>query len=163
MDTNETDVQDEGQPLHRQLRKKCHGNRKDQRFRKKCRVRGMRPEKIEKLLEKRKNISRRSNQINGHLGNATGAETDPIVPNMTLIIEPNARLSAMVTTAPLNSHKRKRKEISQTGTNPALPKSISSISIAQPAPKKTKATLNRMPLVAMNDGQVNKNYRFVLL
>ena len=33
--------------------------------------------------------------------------------------------------------------------------------MGQPAPKKTKAAVIRMPLVTMNDGQINKGYRFV--
>ncbi|CAF4454495.1 unnamed protein product, partial [Adineta steineri] len=36
---------------------KCHGNRRDQRFRKKCRQRGMKSAIIEQLLNERKQIS----------------------------------------------------------------------------------------------------------
>ena len=39
-------------------RKKCHGNRKDQRFRKKYRAQGMKPENIEKKLARRKQIEK---------------------------------------------------------------------------------------------------------
>lgn len=35
-------------------KKKCHGNRKDQRFRRKCRAKGMKSRKIERLLHRRK-------------------------------------------------------------------------------------------------------------
>ena len=57
-------------------KKKCHGNRRDQRFRKKCRTRQMKPETIEKLLRRRKQIqntetySNKDNQAN---------TTDPIL------------------------------------------------------------------------------------
>jgi len=52
------------------IKKKCHGNRRDQRFRKKCRARQMKPETIEKLLRRRKQIqntetcSNKDNQAN---------------------------------------------------------------------------------------------------
>ncbi|CAF1394468.1 unnamed protein product [Rotaria magnacalcarata] len=39
-------------------RRKCHGNRKVQRFRKKCRARGMKPHNIEKKIKKRFGDSR---------------------------------------------------------------------------------------------------------
>ena len=165
MDTNETHMQEDAPPHHQQQRKKCHGNRKDQRFRKKCRVRGMKSGKIKKLLEKRKKISRRPNRINGHVRSGGGAETDTVAPSNALTMETNAPSMAMTTTTTSNTHKRKRDDLSQsqTTTNPMIQKSISSISIAQPALKKTKAVVIRMPLVTMNDGQINKSYRFVFL
>ena len=39
-------------------RRKCHGNRKLQRFRKKCRARGMKPHNIERKIKKRFGDSR---------------------------------------------------------------------------------------------------------
>ena len=157
MDTDETNNQEDAQPRHQQQRKKCHGNRKDQRFRRKCRVRGMKSGKIKKLLEKRKKISRRPNRMNGHAKNTRGAETDTVASSNTLTNGTNARLVVPATTASLNSHKRKRDDVSQSQTR------INSISMGQPAPKKTKAAVIRMPLVTMNDGQINKSYRFVFL
>jgi hypothetical protein len=42
------------QPVEeKKRRKKCHGNRKVQRFRKKCRARGMKPHNIERKIKKR--------------------------------------------------------------------------------------------------------------
>ena len=157
MDTNETNIQEDAKPRHQQQRKKCHGNRKDQRFRRKCRVRGMKSGKIKKLLEKRKKISRRPNRINSHVRNTRGAETDTIACVNTLTNGTNARLVVPATTAALNSHKRKRDDTSQSQTR------INSISMAQPASKKKKAHIVGMPLVTMNDGQINKSYRFVFL
>ena len=165
MDTNETNIQEDAQPRHQQQRKKCHGNRKDQRFRRKCRVRGMKSGKIKKLLEKRKKISRRPNRMNGHVRNLGGVETDTVAPSNASTMETNAQAMPMTTTTTSNTHKRKRDDLSQSRTtaNPMIPKSTSSVSIAQPAPKKTKAAVIRMPLVTMNDGQINKSYRFVFL
>ncbi|CAF3776948.1 unnamed protein product [Rotaria socialis] len=37
-------------------RKKCHGNRRNQRFRRKCRAEKMKPAEIEKLIKKRNRI-----------------------------------------------------------------------------------------------------------
>ena len=163
MDTNEANVQEEVQPPHQPQRKKCHGNRKDQRFRKKCRARGIKSEKIRKLLEKRKKVNHGQNGINVHARNMPGIETNTIPPNNNLIVEPIVQSILMAATAPANTHKRKRDESSQTGSNPTIPKSISSISIAQPTSKKTKPPMIRMPLVTMNDGRINKTYRFVFL
>ncbi|CAF3780799.1 unnamed protein product, partial [Rotaria sp. Silwood1] len=67
MDVNQDYIQhnnrqrlNQGEP-----KKKCHGNRRDQRFRKKCRARGMGPEKIEKLLQLRKKFhNKEKNQTN---------------------------------------------------------------------------------------------------
>ena len=42
--------------------KKCRGNRRDQRFRRKCRAQHMEPAKIEKLLKKRHRIQKKNQQ-----------------------------------------------------------------------------------------------------
>lgn len=44
-------------------KKKCHGNRNDQRFRKKYRIRGMKPETIEQLLRQRKEIQNNNKSL----------------------------------------------------------------------------------------------------
>ena len=49
-------------------RRKCHGNRKLQRFRKKCRARGMKPHNIEKKIKKRFGASR-TNQLTPIINN----------------------------------------------------------------------------------------------
>ncbi|CAF5189613.1 unnamed protein product, partial [Rotaria magnacalcarata] len=49
------------QPVQeKKRRRKCHGNRKGQRFRKKCRARGMKPHNIERKIKKRFGDSRRN-------------------------------------------------------------------------------------------------------
>jgi hypothetical protein len=70
MDINDTTtitVQDDRQVevvVQPKKKKKCHGNRKDQRFRRKCRVRGMNPREIERLLKKQKQMTTTVNQNN---------------------------------------------------------------------------------------------------
>lgn len=44
-------------------RKKCHGNRKLQRFRKKCRKRGLTKEEIEKLIDQYNHTDKGKNRI----------------------------------------------------------------------------------------------------
>ena len=165
MDTDETNVHDDVRSHPRQQRKQCHGNRKDQRFRNKCRARGMKSAKIKKLLEKRKQVNHGQNRINAHARDTRGAETNTIAPNTDLTVETIVQSVPTASTVPANTHKRKRDESSQsqTGSNPPIPKSISSISMAQPTSKKTKPPMIRMPLVTMNDGRINKNYRLVFL
>ncbi|CAM4986257.1 unnamed protein product [Rotaria socialis] len=49
---NENKLSD--QPVEeKKRRRKCHGNRKVQRFRKKCRAQGMKPQNIERKIKKR--------------------------------------------------------------------------------------------------------------
>jgi hypothetical protein len=48
MNVNNTNEQFDHQLRNQKQRKKCHGNRKDQRFRKKCRTRGMKSETVER-------------------------------------------------------------------------------------------------------------------
>ncbi|CAF1283492.1 unnamed protein product [Rotaria magnacalcarata] len=51
------DRQDNVLNLNQQVpRKKCHDNRRDQRFRRKCRAEKMEPAKIKKLIKKRNQI-----------------------------------------------------------------------------------------------------------
>ena len=95
---------------------KCHGNRRNQRFRRKCRAQGMKAAKIEKLLQHRnKNV------------NTTDRSTTNTV---------NRRPTEVAT----RFSKRKR-DISVQDFNSstsAIPKSTSSISILQPSLKKAK-------------------------
>ena len=50
MNTNQINRQQPSVP------KRCHGNRSNQRFRRKCRAKGMKPAKIEKLLQHRNQL-----------------------------------------------------------------------------------------------------------
>jgi hypothetical protein len=165
METNETNIHEEVQPAHEQQRAKCHGNRKDQRFRQKCRARGMKSGKITKLLEKIKQGNHRQNQINGNIQNMRGDVTETIAPSHTLTMETNAQSMPTAITTISNTHKRKRDDVSQsqTRTEPMIPRSLSSVSIAQPASKKTKPSMIRMSLMTTNDDRINKNYQLVFV
>ncbi|CAF5024463.1 unnamed protein product, partial [Rotaria socialis] len=67
MNVNKSHPIDDPASAHREqkTRKKCIGNRQDQRFRKKCRRRGMKADSIEKLLQAKKKIhNQRKNKTN---------------------------------------------------------------------------------------------------
>lgn len=127
--------------------KRCHGNRKDQRFRKRCRARGMKEKKIEKLLMKRKKIHhQRHPNTDNVTEQITAATTNP---------------STSITDRP----KRKRDDRS----NPTISKAISSISIAPSSPKKMKkkyqhpTTTTTMTMASSNNNrndvsEEKKNY-----
>ena len=87
-------------------RKKCHGNRKDQRFRKKYRAQGMKPENIEKKLARRKQIEK---------------------------IKTSTKNNDSATN--LNKRQREI-SIQELNTNHRLEKSTNSISMTQPLTKK---------------------------
>ena len=103
-------------------RKKCHGNRRNRRFRRKWRKRGMKPSKIEKLLKKRnrtdqnQRISRRDEYFKDFMND--------IYVDVPATTEPN-----------VNKRKREVPSHELTSTS-VVPKSISSISIRQPLRKK---------------------------
>ena len=59
MDINDNNNQNQDKLPNQQPKKTCHGNRRNQRFRRKCRQRGMTPSKIEKLLDKVKNPNKK--------------------------------------------------------------------------------------------------------
>jgi hypothetical protein len=109
-------------------RKKCHGNRKSQSFRKKCRARGMKPDTIEKRLQKRLRQHSKHKQVNEPV--ATGAATTTTI------------------------SKRKRDVSSLSLQQPArassiLPPSTSSLSMRQPPLKRTRqktSATTRLPV-----------------
>ncbi|CAF4964543.1 unnamed protein product, partial [Rotaria socialis] len=118
--------------------KKCTGNRQDQRFRKKCRARGIKADKIEKLLQakkkihnQRKNKTNNSTSITTHDNNILTTSKNVSIRNKDPSIRKKSKTNLM---------KRKR-DVSlqqQSNLNTTIPKSTSSISILQPALKKVK-------------------------
>ena len=123
-------------------RKQCHGNRRDQRFRKQRRALGMKPENIEKKLARRKQIEK--------LKNSTKNNDKHTTDSVTNLTKRNPEIS-----------------LQQLNTNHILAKSTSSISMAQPLTKKTKKEMNKTILhsfiVIINDKTTNMNYRLVIL
>ncbi|CAF1297315.1 unnamed protein product [Adineta steineri] len=91
MNTNDATIQDncplvDQQQQQQQRIKKCHGNQRDQRFRKICRKRGMQQAKIEQLLNKKKQINNnQNNRTNHHITNMTN-DTTLTTTTTTLII-----------------------------------------------------------------------------
>ncbi|CAF4365087.1 unnamed protein product, partial [Rotaria magnacalcarata] len=109
---NENKLSD--QPVQeKKRRRKCHGNRKVQRFRKKCRARGMKPHNIERKIKKRFGDSR-TNQPTSIVNNNDSIDHRP-----KTIITLNQSIKK-------TSIKRKREPV----------RSLSQFSISQPEPKK---------------------------
>ena len=148
-------LQQQEQQQQQKLRKKCHGNRRDQRFRRKYRALNMKSIKIEKMLKKRNKLNTRKTNVrstdkktNNHANVSSPILTDR---NTPIVLAPPT-----ATTTPkrrTNLTKRKR-DISlqdlKTHTT-IMPKSTSSISIAaQHKIKKQKTTMLNTSIQHMN-------------
>ncbi|CAF3385539.1 unnamed protein product [Rotaria socialis] len=111
---NENKLSD--QPVQeKKRRRKCHGNRKVQRFRKKCRARGMKPHNIERKIKKRFGDSR-TNQPTSIINNNDSIDHRP---KTIITLNQNIKNASI---------KRKRESV----------RSQSQFSISQPVPKKVK-------------------------
>lgn len=162
------------QQQQQQQRKKCRGNRRNQRFRRKCRAQGMKQAKIEKLLQNRNQINNNNNnndsyQTNSNtIRNMTNDNRQIKVIDKESTTEKNnssEQMITMATEAPVaNLNKRKRDiSLNDLKTNSTIPKSTSSISILQPSLKKkrNKKKKKTIPLKKIINNIINKNYRFV--
>ncbi|CAF5177972.1 unnamed protein product, partial [Rotaria magnacalcarata] len=163
MDVNNMDRQDNvaisiQEPLKE---KKCHGNRRNQRFRRKCRAEKMNPAKIKKLVKKRnrfynKNKKKKSNE-----------ESTKLKGGLAPAGKNYQTQSILQTTTSFNKRKRdiSSQQISSKITNQTIiPKSTSSISILQSSSKKMKnisAIMNDDTIINENNNDINKhiNYR----
>ena len=106
-------------------KKKCHGNRKLQRFKRKCRSRGMTEEQITQLISAR-NASEDNNQVD-----------NTIVTN-TSYIEKKANTKKR---RRFNKRKRsERKNEEQTNAITTTVRFMSQLSIGQSPPKKRRKT-----------------------
>ncbi|CAF3028976.1 unnamed protein product, partial [Rotaria sp. Silwood2] len=144
------------QPLQK---KKCHGNRKDQRFRKKCRVRGINPEKIEQKLARRKQIKQKKNSAKRNVKETNKSAVT--VPN-SANIRNQPTTTTMTTRRGINKRKRDT-SLQELNTNQALTKSSPSITTTKPLAKKTKKhhrkTIINSCILIINGDSVNRNYR----
>ncbi|CAF1929236.1 unnamed protein product, partial [Rotaria magnacalcarata] len=141
-------------------RKKCHGNRRNQRFRRKCRAEKMKPAEIEKLIKKRnrvyeKNKKKKSNK------ESTNLKSDLTTSGQNYQSQP-----ILKTAACLNKRKRdiSSQQLSSTIANQKIPKTTSSISIAQSSTKKMKnisETMDIDPIINRHNNDMNEhtNYR----
>lgn len=132
-----------------QQKKKCHGNRRNQRFRRKCRANKMESKKIKKLIKKRNHRHKKIQK-----GNSRKSKTNP---NVELTSEKIYQSQPIITTT-TNVFKRKREISSQqlSKATSTIPKSTSSISIVQPSLKKMKNITK-----TMSTSIFNTNYRYV--
>jgi hypothetical protein len=127
--------------------KRCHGKRRDQRFRRKCRDQKMQPTKIEKLIKKRNRIHKKHQKnISGthHTANANTTQQ-------------HNHTQPFITTTTNNNNKRKG-DVSQ---QEHLSKTTDSTSISQPLSKKMKHTTNTMDINSNINENINENYRYV--
>ena len=135
--------------MNNEIRKrKCHGNRKNQRFRKRCRARGMKPATIAKLLERRNRLNMMTGpqQTNNH---TTITTTTPFG-----TLSSQQRSSSIETTS--NSQKRKRiMSIQDLRANQATTTSTKKM--------KKKTEKMSLPLVQGNEKRINKIFRYVLV
>ncbi|CAF4609606.1 unnamed protein product, partial [Rotaria sp. Silwood2] len=157
--------EDIGQPTNQgQQRKKRHGNRKDQRFRKKCRARGMKPENIEILLHRHKEIhNKKMNHDNKTMRNTTDENVASTTTTTAKNISNRTNEPSVQRNSTPNINKRKRDvSLQQLSSNPTIPKSTSSLSIVQPSSKKMKkkkkTTTSSRPMKCSNNN-TKTNYR----
>ncbi|CAF1578519.1 unnamed protein product [Rotaria sordida] len=160
MDVNMSDVQNDRQLANQgQRKKKCHGNRRDQRFRKKRRARGVQREKIEKLLQTQKKIlnKKKNSTTNKIKMTTTDDHTVSIRTTIDSTVKKNRSIQPRLKS---NINKRKR-DISLQQLNLTIPKSTSSISILQSSRKKIKnkkQLTTSSPSIYINNNN-NTNYR----
>ncbi|CAF4131232.1 unnamed protein product, partial [Adineta steineri] len=152
---------------NQQLKIKCHGNRRDQRFRRKCRKRGMRPAKIEKLLDKFKYPNEKTRRIEQRMRDLAYYNKQLTAPVFRTSLDQVSNQSSQLTaTTTVTTHLNKRKRnisLQELKANSAVPKSTSSISIRQPSSKKAKQqieTTTTMPIIKENNNNIlNYVYR----
>jgi hypothetical protein len=162
MDTNDTNTsmnvqhssnqqppQQQQQQAQPQEKKKCRGNRRDQRFRRKCRALHMEPAKMEKLIKKRHRIQKKDQKKNPTIKHTTNMNTGS-------------------TGAAANLNKRKRdvslQQLSTAAATETMTQSRSQQSTEQPALKKIKNTPKAMPNTMVNGNDtvhMTMNYQYV--
>ncbi|CAF2172172.1 unnamed protein product, partial [Rotaria magnacalcarata] len=126
-------------------RKKCHGNRRDQPFRRKCRAEKMKPAKIKKLIKKRNRFQKNNEKP------TTNIESSKSKNELR-----SSRQNYQEPIITRNLSKRKRDISSQQLSSTidlAIPKTTSSISIAQSSSKKMKNISEIMD----NNSIINRN------
>lgn len=150
MDTNDANTfmnvqhSSNQQQQQQQQKKKCRGNRRDQRFRRKCRSQHMEPAKIEKLIKKRDRIHKKD-QKNNPIKHTTNTNTGS-------------------TAANLNKRKRDVSLQQLSTASETMIQSRSQQSTEQPSLKKMKNTPKTMfdSMINGNDtAHMHLNYQYV--
>ncbi|CAF4078673.1 unnamed protein product, partial [Rotaria sordida] len=157
MNVNDMDRHDDVPILNQQpqpQQKKCHGNRRNQRFRRKCRAHKMKPSKMEKLIKKR-NLIHKKNQKNNSIRRATNS-------NIELTIRKNNQSQPITTTTDLNKRKRDISLQELSKTNTTISETTSSVSIVQPSSKKMKNLSKTItnPIINANNSDMNRNTNY---
>ncbi|CAF2139725.1 unnamed protein product [Rotaria magnacalcarata] len=137
MNVNNTNDLDDHRVPRQRRRKQCHGNRRDQRFRRKCRKRHMNEKTIKKLLNRRHQATTTTTTNNNNNNN-----------NNMEIVNSNQRSTILNDTSKstmINDNKRKRDVLSQKQKlNQIMIKSTSQLLIDPPLSKKMKKDSNRV-------------------
>ena len=156
MDTDDTNtsMNDQNSPnqvqnQHQQQqeqKKKCRGNRRDQRFRRKCRAQHMEPGKIEKLIKKRHRIEKKDQNKNP--------------------IKQTANMNTEATSAGLNKRKRDVSLQQLSTVTKTMAQSGSQQSTEQSSMKRMKITPKTMFYSMINGNNtvhMDINYQYVVL
>jgi hypothetical protein len=156
-------------PQQQRLRKKCHGNRRDQRFRRKHRALNVKPKKIEKMLKKRnrqdqqhkktnnvKSTTKNNLQTNILNQGSTHNNKPMLLPPATTMITTASNTTTTTTMIkPLNKRKRDISIQDLKTHSTMIPKSTSSISIVAPHSRK------RQKITILNNNIQHMTYRYV--
>ena len=152
MDTDDTNTFMNVQQLANQQqqqqeqKKKCRGNRRDQRFRRKCRAQHMEPEKIKKLIKKQHRAQKKDQNKNP--------------------IKQTANMNTEATSASLNKRKRDVALHQLSTVTGTMAQSGSQQSTKQPSMKRMKTTPKTMFYSTVNGNNtvhMDINYQYVVL
>ena len=154
MNPNNTNTNNDQQQFPTNVqRKKCHGNRRNQRFRRKCRAKGMKPKIIEKLLAKR-NQAEDQNHNNTNHSKMQTTESN----------QHTTDINNSLKSTSINPNKRKRDiSLQELKFNSTSILSTSQSSTSQPLSKKIKEkNQTKINSSTQNDNNTNnRKYRFV--
>ena len=158
-------------------RKRYHGNRRNQRFRRKCRTEKIKPAKIEKIIKKRNRVHQKDQNKNSgrYTTNTNGTSALRKSELMPSRKRNQSQLIPITTTTNLNKRKRdiSSQQLSSSSSsssiiNPANRKATSSISTVETSSKKLKhisGIMSNYPIISSNDDDMNRNtsYRYVCI
>ncbi|CAF1390316.1 unnamed protein product [Adineta steineri] len=134
MDTNDSTTQSNrllfpNEQQQQEEKKRYHDNRRNQRFRRKCRAHKMKPTKIEKILKKRNHIHKKIQKDQSKRSTTNR--------NIEFTTRKTNQSQPITTATSTNVYKHKRDISSQQ-----LSKTASSISIVQPSSQKMTTDIN---------------------
>ena len=154
MNLNDAFVEDDDSRLNQlgNKKKKCNGNRSNQRFRRKWRERGMNQEAVEALLKRRKEDKEKTNRRDDYFSSLTDDVHG----------QPSDRLQQRTTVYTSFSKRKRDVSLQELQSHATIPKSTSSLSMSQSVQKKMKeGSKTVLPQIEESTNTTNKNYRSV--